>query len=206
MGLSFHYNGKISDPALLPDLIDEVQEIANVHHWKYFIFDRQFIIGDFGKTGHNQCIYGICFTPPECETVNICFLSNGRMSSIVNLQLWAKTTDPAEKDYLYMNSVKTQFASVELHQLLIHLFRHLNNKYFADFNLYDEVSYWETNDEALLRKNFNRNLALINSVESALEHIPRNEGEDIEDYLERIIKPIHDKKDEIGDSSSTPNL
>jgi hypothetical protein len=200
MGLSFHYNGKISAPALLPDLIDEVQEIANVHHWKYFVFDRQFSKGDYGKDGHNQSVYGICFTPPGCETVHICFLSNGRMSSVVNLQLWAKTTDPTEKDYLYMNSVKTQFASVELHQLLIHLFRHLNNKYFADFNLYDEGSYWETNDEALLRKNFNRNLALINSVESALEHIPKNEGEDIEDYLERITKPIHDKKDEIGDS------
>ena len=201
MGLSFHYNGKISDPALLPDLIDEVQEVANVHHWEYFVFDRQFSAEDYGKVGHNQSVYGICFTPPGCETVAICFLSNGRMSSVVNLHLWGESTDPTEKDYLYMNSVKTQYASVELHQLLIHLFRYLNKKYFADFNLYDEGSYWETNDEALLRKNFNRNMALINSIGSALELIPKNAGEDIEEYLERILKLTHDKKDEIEDST-----
>ena len=201
MGLSFHYNGKISDPALLPELIDEVQEIANVHQWDFFIFDRQFSNEDFGKPGYNQNVYGICFTPSGCETVAICFLSNGRMSSVVNLQLWGKSTDPTEKDYLYMNSVNTQFASVELHKLLIQLFRYLSKKYFADFNLYDEGSYWETNDEALLRTNFNRNLALINSVESALETIPKNSGEDTEGYLERIFKLVHDKKDEIGDST-----
>ena len=205
MGLSFHYNGRIADPALLPELIDEVQEIADVHHWKYYVLDRHFSEVDFVKTGHTQKIYGIFFTPPECETVAICFLSNGRMSSIVNLQLWGESTDPTQKDYLYMNSVKTQFASVELHQVLIHLFRYLSQKYFADFNLHDEGSYWETNDVVLLTANFNRNLALINSFESALETIPKNSGEDVETYLERIIKVIHDKKNEIRNSLGNLN-
>ena len=205
MGLSFHYNGKIADPEMLPGLIDEVQDIAKVHNWRYFVFDRQFTITDFGKLGHNENFYGICFTPPGCETVDICFLSNGRMSSITNLKFWGESTDPTEKEYLYMLSVKTQYASVELHQLLIHLFRYLNGKYLSDFNLYDEGDYWETNDAILLRTNFDKNMALINSFGSALELIPKESGEDIEAYLERIIKLIHEKKDEIGDSLGNLN-
>jgi hypothetical protein len=205
MGLSFHYNGRIADPALLPELIDEVRDIAIVHKWDFFVFDKQFTEEGFDKPFHKQNVYGICFTPPGCETVDICFLSNGKMSSITNLQFWGESTDPTEKTYLYMNSVKTQFASVELHQILIHLFRYLSQKYFADFNLHDEGSYWETNDVVLLTANFNRNLALINSFESALETIPKNSGEDVETYLERILKVIHDKKNEIRDSLGNLN-
>lgn len=205
MGLSFHYNGKIADPALLPGLIDEVQDIAKVHNWKYYVFDREFAKTDFGNSSHNQKVYGICFTPPGCETVDLCFLSNGRMSSVVNLKLWGESIDPTEKEYLYMLSVKTQYASVELHQLLIQLFRYLNKKYLSDFNLYDEGDYWETNDEILLRTNFDKNLALINSIGSAFELIPKEKGEDLEAYLERIIKVIHEKKNEIRDSLGNLN-
>ena len=205
MGLSFHYNGKIADPALLPGLIDEVQDIAKVHNWKYYVFDREFAKTDFDNSSHNQKVYGICFTPPGCETVDLCFLSNGRKSSVVNLKLWGESIDSTDKEYLYMLSVKPQYASVELHQLLIQLFRYLNKKYLSDFTLYDEGDYWETNDEILLRTNFDKNLALINSIGSAFELIPKEKGEDIEAYLERIIKVIHEKKREIGDSLGNLN-
>lgn len=43
MGLSFHYNGRISKAELLPELIDEIQDIAKAYNWKYFVFDRQFL-------------------------------------------------------------------------------------------------------------------------------------------------------------------
>ena len=194
MGLSFHYNGSIANPDLLPELIGEIEDIAKIHNWKYFIFDRQFPEDTFGKPEYNQDIYGICFTPPECETIDICFLSNGRMSSITNLKFFGKANDQAEQPYLYMLSVKTQYAGIELHQFVIHLFRYLSNKYFANFNMIDEGSYWETNDLALLQSTFKRYTNLINGFTSALEYIPIQTGETIENYLERLLKLIHDKK------------
>ena len=106
MGLSFHYRGSIANPELLPELIDEIQDIAKMYNWKYFIFDRQFPENSFGKTEYNQNIYGICFTPPNCETIDICFLSNGRMSSISHLKFFGKVDDQEEQEYLYMLSVK----------------------------------------------------------------------------------------------------
>jgi len=195
MGLSFHYSGSIANPDLLPELIDEIQNIAQMYKWKYFVFDRQFPEDTIGKQDYNQNIYGICLTPPGCETIDICFLSNGKMSSITNLKFFGKAEDQAEQAYLYMLSVKTQYAGIELHQIVIQLFRYLNKKYFVDFKMTDEGSYWETNDLALLQTTFKRYTDLIDGFASALEYIPVQNGETIESYFERLMKLLHDKRE-----------
>jgi hypothetical protein len=113
MGLSFHYSGSIAKPELLPDLIDEVQDIAKIYNWKYTLYERQFPENIFGKADYNQSFYGISITPPGSETISICFLSNGRMSDNVHLKFYGKTAEQQESKYLYMLSVKTQYAGVE---------------------------------------------------------------------------------------------
>ncbi|HAQ17610.1 MAG TPA: hypothetical protein DCR40_00050 [Prolixibacteraceae bacterium] len=198
MGLSFHYNGRIADPVSLPGLIEEVEDIAKAFNWKYFVFDRQFPENTYGKADYNQNIYGICFTPPNCETVDVCFLSNGRMSSLSHLQFWGKTDVQAEREYLYMLSVKTQYAGVETHQFIIQLFRYLDKKYLADFTMSDEGEYWETNDKTLLETIFKTYTDLINGFASAIENYPIQSGENIESYFERLMKQINDMK-KLGD-------
>jgi len=193
MGLSFHYSGSIAKPELLPGLIEEIQDIANVYNWKYFIFEREFPENYFGKPDYNQNIYGICFTPTNCETISICFLSNGRMSDVMHLQFYGKTETDDEHCYLYMLSVKTQYAGVESHQFIMHLFRYLNTKYFVDFKMTDEGEYWETNDEELLKLNFKKYAGLITGFASAIESYPVQSGENIESYLERLLKLMQNK-------------
>lgn len=194
MGLSFHYSGKIADPELLPDLIEEIRDIAITFDWKYFIFDRQFPENNFGNPGYDENIYGISFTPPGCEPIPICFLSNGRMSFITNLQLWGKAEKQEEREYLYKLSVKTQYAGVEIHQLVIQIFRYLNEKYFDDFKMTDEGFYWETNDLAVLQSTFKKYTFFIDSFVLALETTPAQTGENIESYLKRLSKLIYDRK------------
>jgi len=194
MGLSFHYSGRIGHPEKLQDMIEEVEDIAKAYNWKYFVFDRQFPDGSVGKPEYNQRIYGICFTPPECETIDICFLSNGRMSSAAHLKFWGKTDDQEEREYLYMLSVKTQYAGVETHKFIIQLFRYLNKKYFADFTMSDEGQFWETNDENVLKSNFKRYTELLDGFVSAIENHPIHADEDIEEYFLRMMKNIQENK------------
>jgi hypothetical protein len=197
MGLSFHYSGNIVKPELLPELIDEVKEIVKVFNWKYTIFDQQFPEGSFLKTEYNDKIYGICFTPPECETVFISFLSNGRMSSPSHLEFYGKTQTQPEREYLYMLSVKTQFAGVTVHRILIQLFRHLNKKYFTGFTMMDEGYYWETNNEELLKTTFKKYTALLDNFAFAAENFPAQNGENLENYLDRLFLMVKKKFDEI---------
>ena len=101
MGLTIHYSGRIADKNTLPQLMEEVEEIATVHGWKYSIYERVFpglssesatVSGALTNKNevHDGKLYGIEFSPKGSEPVSICFLSNGRMSSIMQLACWGE--------------------------------------------------------------------------------------------------------------------
>jgi hypothetical protein len=190
MGLSFHYSGSIAKPEYLNGLIQEVRDIVSVLGWKYLVHENQFPEELFGQPDYNNSIYGISFTPPQCETVSISFLSNGRISDLNHLLFFGRTEKQSEQKYLYMLSVKTQYAGVVVHQFVIHLFRHLNKKYFVDFSLIDEGKYWETSDEELLKTTFKKYTDLLDNFSFAFDNFPAQPGEKIENYLERIFLMI----------------
>jgi hypothetical protein len=60
----------------------------------------------------------------------------------------------------------------------------------------DEGGYWETKDEKVLEENFRRYDHLIDSFAFALENIPKNEGENLEEYLKRVFMDIHKRMKE----------
>jgi hypothetical protein len=192
MGLTIHYSGSFNPAASLKAMIEEVKDIAAIYNWKYFVFNDKFPENSFGKTAYNDDIYGICFTPPECETVSLCFLSNGRMSNAVNLKFYGNPKNKEEADYLYMLFTKTQYAGPEIHKLIIHLLKYLSKKYFPDFTVSDEGEYWETGDEKLLEENFKRYTALINGFVSCLQNFSMNPGESFEAYFERLLRHMNE--------------
>lgn len=197
MGLSIHYSGRFNKNAILSDLITEVKEIAETFQWKYTVYQEAFPVETNETQSHDGKIYGIDFTPLECETISICFLSNYRMSCYANLKFYGLSEIPHERDYLYMLSTKTQFSGTAIHKTIIELFRHLNNRnYFTEFNITDEGEYWETGDEELLDQKIKENGRLIDDFSLAFETIPHKPDEDYEQYFERIIKIISDSKND----------
>lgn len=190
MGLSIHYSGRFNPAASLKAMIEEVKDIATIYKWEYFVFDNEFPADSLGKTTYSQRIYGICFTPPECETVDLCFLSNGRMSSAVNLKFYGNPKNKEEAEYLYMLSTKTQYAGIEIHKFVIHLLKFISKKYLLDFTLSDEGEYWETGDEKLLEENFKRYTGLLDGFVSSVQNYPIEPCESFEAYFERLLKQI----------------
>lgn len=198
MGLSFHYSGRFRKGASLSEMIHEVKDIVEVCKWKYTIFEEEFPSDKDVENSDNGNIYGISFTPPECETVWLCFLSNRKMSSPVLFMLYGKTNDSPEHEYLYMLSVKTQFAGVEIHKFIIELFRYLKKRgYFETLEVTDEGKYWETGDENLLKEIFKRYVDLLDNFTFAVEHIPIKSDESYEKYFERLINVIRNRNHDI---------
>ncbi|MBU0559207.1 MAG: hypothetical protein KJ799_00460 [Bacteroidetes bacterium] len=195
MGLSIHYSGRFNPQTSLKEMIEEVKDIAEIYNWQYTIFDEQFPTNEFDIESYTDIIYGINFTPPDCETINLCFLSNGRMSSPAHLKFFGNSADEDYKKYLYSLSVKTQFAGINIHKLVIHLLKYLSEKYFREFEVIDEGQYWETNDDKLLEETFRRYDYLLDSVGLALENIPIEPDETFEEYFQRILKIIYGKRD-----------
>lgn len=193
MGLSIHYSGRFKAGASLPGMVEEVKDIAEIYKWKFHVFKDKFPEASIGKTKYDQNIYGINFTPPKCETIHLCFLSNGRMSSPSHLEFYGHSKNEKELQPLYMLSSKTQFAGIEIHKLVIHLFKYLSEKYLENFQLYDEGNYWETRDDKLLKNTFDRYTNLLESFESSLTSYPKKPGENFEDYFKRLLMQIHTK-------------
>lgn len=96
MGLSFHYSGAIKNREDLPNLVADVQTLAKTHNWDYQIFETSFPDNEVHSDDQNL-IYGVSITPPKCETIDICFTPDGRMSSLVHQLIW-KDSDPAEAE------------------------------------------------------------------------------------------------------------
>lgn len=188
MGLSLHYSGRFNKNASLSEMIEEVKDIAEVNQWKCKIYEKQFPSKEFGGKSYNQKIYGISFSPPECEPVWICFLSNGKMSSPHNLQMFGQTKNQDERKYLYILSVKTQYAGIHVHKIIIDLLKYLDKKYFSALKVYDEGQYWETGDDELLQTVFKRFDSALQIVGDALDNSSRMPNETFEQYLQRILK------------------
>lgn len=187
MGLTIHYSGKLKLASSLPQLIDEIKDIANTNEWKYFVFEEIFPNDGFSKEIDKTNLYGVMLNPPGSEPVCFTFLNNGKMCGILNfnhLQI-----DPSINGMMLYNiSTKTQFSSPEIHQKIILLLDYVKTKYLKNFECYDEGKYWETRDKEILIKIFERNERLINSFSSAVEMIPKNEGENFEEYILRIAE------------------
>lgn len=193
MGLSIHYSGSFKAAASLRAMIEEVKDIAEIYKWKYITYKEEFPANSVGKPGHDQTIYGISFTPPNCETICLCFLSNGKISSASHLKFYGNAANKEEAGYLYSLSVKTQYAGIETHKLIIHLLKYLSAKYLQDFTVNDEGGYWENGDEKLLQDTFKRYIDMIESFTSSIENYPIKPGESFEAYFGRLLKQI-DKK------------
>jgi len=194
MGLTIHYHGRIADKQKLPQLIEELEEISKVHGWNYHILERKFPSGDYPEDEHDGNLYGIVFNPQGSEPVSFTFLRNGRMCGPMQLNCWGESTNEKERRYLYLNSTKTQYAGSDIHRMVIGIFRYIVPHFLTEFEMIDEAKYWETNDIKLLEENFKRNSELINGFADALSENSTHEGEDVETFIQRVIREFWKKK------------
>lgn len=192
MGLSIHYSGNLKNANLLTNLIEEVQDVAKAHGWKYHIFETFFPNNKFDvKSGFDE-IYGISFTPTDCETISITFLANGVMVCPSTMYFFTNSITKQKREFIYTISVKTQYAGVKVHQFIILFFKYLEGKYFSNFKLFDESGYWETNDEEKMKTQFENYTALLDNFALAMETFPVQKDENIIVYFERLMKQITD--------------
>ena len=184
MGLSIHYSGRLKEAVTLSKLIEDVKDVAIIEKWDYFVFENEFENQQFSDEIIIKNLYGIMITPPNCESLCFTFLTNGKMSGILNyavLQMDGKINE----NLTYSVAANTQYSGFENHKKIILLLDFIEKKYLENFTCVDDGNYWETRDEELLKETFIRYTNLINSFSSSIEMLPKNENENIEDYLLR---------------------
>lgn len=175
MGLSIHYNGAIRDMDSIPAMVEEVKDVCESLQWTYHLFnDKNFT--------------GICFSPPECEPVFLTFNNTPELACPIK---WQFKIEPVN-----FISTKTQFAGIEVHIALLKFLKHLADKYFAVFEMDDEGGYWNTWDEAVLKKQFDRYNFLLDAMAEALRDFKLEPGENALGLVERLEKFLGERQDD----------
>ncbi|MBC7861974.1 MAG: hypothetical protein IAF38_03315 [Bacteroidia bacterium] len=193
MGLSIHYSGKLKSKDLLNNLIEEVENFCEAYEWEHHVFEREFPDSVFGKTEFTGNLYGIIFNPPGCETVSFAFLSNGKVCTPAMLLFYAESGDKSLEELITGVHVKTEYAGIEIHSLLIRFFKYSAPKYLNDFKMTDEGGFWETKDERTLLKQFKSYDEVMDKFNYALQNCPKFEDEKFGDYLKRVMGSDYEK-------------
>ena len=169
MGITIHFSGRLRHFDLIDKLAAEVADIAEILGWSYEKLD-------------DNRLRGILVTfHKDCDTLALLADREGF------LQFPVEPLDDASR-YVF---VKTQFAPIEVHIVIVKLLRHLKNRYFAELEVTDEGGYWETGDQGELVKRRCRLAAIMDRVAAALDHVERPADDaPIEDLVSRVEDAI----------------
>jgi hypothetical protein len=171
MGVSIHYRGRLNDVGRLAILCEELADIAPAMGWESTRLDD-----DWGKPANARLrvtpsgaqvdghlgLKGIQIMPgPKAESLSFFFDREGNLRSPMDMvSILDGTLDP---EHAWV-SVKTQFASPEVHVWIVGLLKYLRKRYVSDLQVSDEGEYWETGDMRVLKEK-------MDLIDKKLEHI-----------------------------------
>ncbi len=182
MGLTIHYSGKLRGAECIQPLIEETIDICQSLNWPYEIL----------SIDPEVPVEGILANPEGSEPLWLTFLQDGTMCNPILYAYVLKEEGkgiPAEAEQWLFT--KTQFAGVDAHMAMIRFMRYLSEKYFERFELHDESQFWETNDEEICRKAFEKYGLIMDMMEAALEsleHVPDEPAEKLADRIEKLLE------------------
>ncbi len=189
MGLGIHYSGRFNPDASLPQFIAEVEALATAFGWEQMVYEHGFPSLQFPNR-YSEKIYGIVVMPPNCDPVFLCFLSNGRMSSPLHLESFGDSQEVIHQEYLYLLSVVTLLAGVDVHIKVVKLLKAIGNKYLLDFDVKDEGGYWETENEEFLAATMLQQRQQMELVTCSRNGSTYFWGESIRLYLSRVMMDL----------------
>jgi hypothetical protein len=190
MGLTIHYSGKFRIDASLPEMIEEVTEIAQTHHWKYHLFEKEFNANPdhLHVTELMERRYGIMLFPPGSEPVHLYFNARRQLGFMIpdwKMQGQQVYTESGQPSSHYSAFTKTAYSDATTHMRIVNLLRYVFKKYLEDYQMLDESGYWETGDEKLLRAKFGE-YGFGDKMDRGFHHrVAKEPGESTEEYLKR---------------------
>jgi hypothetical protein len=159
MGVTIHYRGRLNDLGQLARLRAELADIAATMGWESTQLDDDWEQPVDARLRHtsqgatidgNLGLKGILISPGGgAESLRFLFDRQGDLRCPMGMIFILEGTLAPQEAWV---SVKTQFASPELHVWIIGLLKYLKKRYIADLQVSDEGQYWETGDVRVLKK------------------------------------------------------
>ncbi len=159
MGVTIHYRGRLNEVGQLARLCDEMADIAAAMGWETTRLDddwerpadaRLRFTSKGAQIDGHLGLKGILIRPNvEAESLSFFFDRERNLRSMMDVVLIVEGTLKPEEAWV---SVKTQFASPEVHAWIVGLLKYVKKRYISDLQVSDEGQYWETGDIRILRE------------------------------------------------------
>jgi hypothetical protein len=157
MGVSIHYRGRLNDIALLPQLCEEISDIADSMGWSATTLDDDWAkppdatLMTGGIIEGHLGLKGIQITPhPDSESLALFFDRSGELRCpLTMLMILNGTLQPANA----WVTIKTQFSNPGTHVWIVGLLKYLKRHYLANLEVSDETGYWDIGDKRELEEN-----------------------------------------------------
>lgn len=159
MGMSIHYRGRLDEVGQLARLCDEMADIARAMGWETRRLDDDWEqppdarLRSTPKGAHidgHLGLKGILLRPDvDAESLSFFFDREGNLRSMMDVVMIVDGTLKPQDAWV---SVKTQFASPEVHAWIIGLLKYVKKRYVSDLQVSDEGEYWEIGDIRILRE------------------------------------------------------
>jgi len=200
MGVTIHYRGTLDDLSRIDDLCRELADIGKSMQWKTDTRDDSWLgpptarlMNEHGavKIKGNLAVKGVTMSPGNgAESLSFKFDAKGRLRSLMDLLSESEGQPIMERPWV---SVKTQFASPDLHVWIIGLLKYLQKHYISDLEVSDEGEYWETGDRDALVAKMQFINEKINWVSNALtsSEFGDMKGLSAEEVAARIARHLH---------------
>lgn len=194
MGITIHYNGKLDDPRVLPELLIAARQFCSERGWNYQQIDDRIIgkverwIPSDDEQVHTKTSRiddtqrGVLIDPhPESGPVWLIFNEKHELCFYMPVQ------EPGNYWENKLLFTKTQFAPIDNHIAICELLHLIQDKYFPSLEVSDEGEYFETGD----RERLAQRIGKLNAIMDHLERALTNEDED-----NPIVKEIRRAVDE----------
>lgn len=198
MGVSIHYRGRINDISLVPELCEEITDIARIMKMPYQRLNddwseppnASFSTEEVGTVIGTPGLKGISVSPhPDSESLALFFDREGYLRCPLGmLSIIDGSIDPDEA----WVSRKTQFAGANTHIWMISILSYLKKKYIHNLEVSDEGEYWDTKDVTVLSEKIEFINKKMNWLSEKLTSAPvagisDMTPEEIADYIEKLL-------------------
>ncbi len=161
MKVTLRYGGTLDDPAGLPRLREDFQDIAAAHSWPVDLLDR----GEGRPTGPGRgvtlapplALAGLkVFVHPQTDPLWLTFDEAGVLTRLGDFGPGEPTSPPQGRRLGRLlqssASMQTSIGGSELHRTVVGLLDYLKRAYMSDLDVSDDAGYWLDRDDAALRR------------------------------------------------------
>ncbi len=199
MGITIYYAGHLKDVNRLPELVNELKDIAKSMGWEYSTLEDSWDTPPDASLVHsedgaeikgNLGLRGIILNDPVNE-ISLDFLFN-RDGQLLSPIMVTSVLDGSISPEVAGSFVKTQFSPVELHIWITGLLKYIQKFYMPDLGVNDDSGYWDTGDRKTLeaKKKFidDKIDMLAGKIQSGeMGDLSGLSAEEIADRIERML-------------------